>query len=138
MLEAARKAGVQIPTLCHHADLCTEALSASGRGKVTAPSNCRLCLVEVEGQRALQASCATPINGPMTVRTASTAIRHARRDILELMMSEHYGDCAACRRNRTCELQELCAEYGVDTERYGRPDEPLYAMADPTTSSCGT
>jgi NADH-quinone oxidoreductase subunit G/[NiFe] hydrogenase diaphorase moiety small subunit len=131
ILEAARKAGVRIPTLCRHIDLCTEALSASGKGKVTAPSNCRLCLVEVEGQRTLQASCALPVNGPMTVRTTSRAIRHARRDILELMMSEHYGDCAVCRRNGTCELQQLCAEYGVDTERYGRPDAPLFALEDP-------
>jgi len=128
ILQAARKAGLHIPTLCHHDDLCTEALAASGRGKVTAPSNCRLCLVEVEGQRTLQASCALPITGPMTVRTTSTAIRHARRDILELMMSEHYGDCAVCRRNGTCELQQLCAEYGVDTERFGRPEAPLFAL----------
>ncbi|MGC9953095.1 MAG: NADH-dependent [FeFe] hydrogenase, group A6 [Rhizomicrobium sp.] len=130
LLEAARKAAIQIPTLCHHADLCTQALYPHGNGKVTTPSNCRLCLVEVEGQRTLQASCALPVNGPMTVRTTSAAIRHARRDILELMMSEHFGDCAACRRNGTCELQNLCAEYGVDTERYGRPDAPLYALED--------
>ena len=78
------------------------------------PSSCRMCLVEVEGIRALQASCAMPVNSPMTIRTTSTAIRHARRDILELMMSEHYGDCFACARNGTCELQNLCADYGVD------------------------
>jgi NADH-quinone oxidoreductase subunit G/[NiFe] hydrogenase diaphorase moiety small subunit len=71
-----------------------------------------------------------PVTAPLSVRTTSTAIRHARRDILELMMSEHYGDCAACRRNGTCELQQLCAEYGVDTERYGRPDVPLFALED--------
>jgi NADH-quinone oxidoreductase subunit G/[NiFe] hydrogenase diaphorase moiety small subunit len=130
VLEAAHKAGIQIPTLCHHADLCTEALSASGRGKVTAPSNCRMCLVEVEGQRALQASCATAINGPMKIKTSSPAIRHARQDILALMMSEHYGDCTACRRNGNCELQQLCAEYGVDTSLFGRPEAPLYAMPD--------
>ena len=130
VLQAAREAGLRIPTLCHHDDLCTDALQPNGVNKVTAPSNCRLCLVEVEGQRALQASCALAVNGPMTIRTTSAAIRHARRDVLELMMSEHYGDCAACRRNGTCELQQLCAEYGVDTERYGRPDVPLFALED--------
>jgi iron-only hydrogenase group A len=130
VLEAARKVNIAIPTLCHHADLCTQAGFPVGNGRITAPSNCRMCLVEVEGQRTLQASCALPVNGAMTIKTSSPAIRHARRDILALMMSEHYGDCAACRRNGTCELQELCAEYGVDTSKFGRPDEPLYACPD--------
>jgi NADP-reducing hydrogenase subunit HndD len=130
VLEAARKVNIAIPTLCHHADLCTQALYPKGGAAVTAASNCRLCLVEVEGQRALQASCATVVNGPMTIKTTSPAIRHARQDILALMMSEHYGDCAACKRNGNCELQELCAEYAVDTSLFGRPDEPLYAMPD--------
>lgn len=126
VLEAARKVNIGIPTLCHHADLCSQAGFPVGAGKITAPSNCRMCLVEVEGQRALQASCALTVNGPMTVKTATPAVRHARRDILALMMSEHYGDCAACKRNGNCELQELCAEYGVDTSRFGRPEAPLY------------
>ncbi len=126
VLDAARKVNIDIPTLCHHADLCSAALGK----KVPAPSNCRMCLVEVEGQRALQASCATEINGPMNIKTSSPAIRHARQDILALMMSEHYGDCAACRRNGNCELQQLCAEYGVDTALFGRPEAPLYAMPD--------
>ena len=127
VLEAARKVNIDIPTLCHHADLCAQAGFPVGTGKIAAPSNCRMCLVEVEGQRALQASCALAVNGPMTIKTASPAIRHARRDILALMMSEHYGDCAACKRNGNCELQELCVEYGVDTSRFGRPEAPLYA-----------
>ena len=131
VLETARRVNIAIPTLCHHADLCTETLKANGIEKVTPPADCRLCIVEIEGQKALQASCATAINGPMTIKTSTAAIRHARRDILGLMMSEHYGDCIACRRNGTCELQELCAEYGVDTRRFGRPDAPLYAMPDP-------
>lgn len=146
VLEAARSVGITIPTLCHHDDLCPEALYAqsdmsedkqsnaarfSASGMLPTPSSCRLCLVEVEGLKTLQASCALPIHGPMKIRTSSPAIRHARRDILELMMSEHYGDCFACARNGSCELQKLCADYAVSTERFGRPDAPLFDMADP-------
>lgn len=141
VLEAARAAGIHIPTLCHHDDLCSEALysqtSESDRpkheesGMLPTPSSCRLCLVEVEGLPKLHASCALPIHSAMSVRTTSSAIRHARRDILELMMSEHYGDCFACSRNGTCELQQLCADYGVTSERFGRPREPQFPMAAP-------
>jgi iron-only hydrogenase group A len=146
VLEAAETAGIHIPTLCHHDDLCAEALYSqtdakgdrvvagqkyAASGMLPTPSSCRLCLVEVEGLKTLQASCALPVYTPMTVRTSSTQIRHARRDILELMMSEHYGDCFACLRNGTCELQKLCAEYGVSTESFGRPEEPLFEMSDP-------
>jgi iron-only hydrogenase group A len=146
VLEAARAAGIHIPTLCHHDDLCSEALysqtsSHAHQGEhshqheesamLSTPSSCRMCLVEVEGLPKLHASCAVPIHNSMTIRTTSTAIRHARRDILELMMSEHYGDCFACTRNGSCELQKLCADYGVHSERFGRPHEPLYEMAAP-------
>ncbi|MDE2183740.1 MAG: [FeFe] hydrogenase, group A [Alphaproteobacteria bacterium] len=127
VLEAARKVNIAIPTLCHHADLCSDAV----KKPVIAASNCRMCLVDVEGQRALQASCALPINAPMAIRTSSPAIRRARRDILALMMSEHFGDCPACKRNGNCELQDLCSEYQVDTSRFGRPGKPLFARPDP-------
>src|SRR5512140_1406672 len=97
VLEAARAAGIHIPTLCHHDDLCSEALysqtaSHAHQGDpshqheesamLSTPSSCRLCLVEVEGLGKLHASCALPIHNTMTVRTTSSAIRHARRDIL--------------------------------------------------------
>ena len=126
ILQAARAGGVHIPTLCHHEDLCAEARGvAAGSGATS--SNCRICLVEVEGQRTLQAACAFPVTKPVKIATTSTAIRHARRDILELMLSEHYGDCATCRRNGSCELQSLSAEYGAKDDRFGRPEAPMYA-----------
>jgi len=147
VLEAARKLGIHVPTLCHHDDLCAEALYSqttskmhedtsdprkhAESGMLSTPSSCRLCLVEVEGLAKLHASCALPIHNPMTVRTTSTAIRHARHDILELMMSEHYGDCFACPRNGTCELQGLCRDYGVTSNSFGRPEKPLFDYADP-------
>ncbi|MBI9018625.1 MAG: iron hydrogenase small subunit [Phycisphaerae bacterium] len=115
ILEAAKKLGVRIPTLCHHADLCVAGV-------------CRICVVEVEGQRTLQASCAYPITAPIKVRTYSAKVRRARRHILDLMLSKHYGECYACARSNNCELQALAKEYGVDKFRFGHPSEPLFEV----------
>ncbi len=106
---------MRIPTLCHHPDLCVAGV-------------CRICVVEVEGQRTLQASCAFPVTGPVTVTTHSRRVRQARRRVLDLLLSKHYGECYACFRNGNCELQSLCREYGVDFFRYGHPDKPLYEV----------
>ncbi|MBN1885119.1 MAG: iron hydrogenase small subunit [Candidatus Krumholzibacteriota bacterium] len=115
ILEAARKIGVRIPTLCHHEDLCVAGV-------------CRICVVEVEGQRTLQASCAYPITQPITIWTHTRKVRQARRHILDLLLSEHYGECYSCFRNNNCELQELAKEYGVDFYRFGHPEKPLYEI----------
>ncbi len=112
ILEAAKSLGIRIPTLCHHDDLCVAGV-------------CRVCVVEVEGQRTLQASCAYPITAPITVHTHTRKVRQARRHILDLLLSKHYGECYACFRNNNCELQSLAKEYGVDFFRFGHPDEPL-------------
>jgi NADH-quinone oxidoreductase subunit G/[NiFe] hydrogenase diaphorase moiety small subunit len=111
ILEAARSIGARIPTLCHHDDLC-------------AAGACRLCLVEVKGQRTLQAACTFPITQPVEVTTSSRRIRKARQHILDLLLSEHHGECHTCPRNTTCELQALAKEHGVDTPRFGRPAGP--------------
>jgi len=110
ILDAARKNGIHIPTLCYHDDL-----SIFG--------GCRLCIVEVEGQRALTASCAFPITSPIKVNTSSPRIRNARRHTIELLLSEHCGDCYSCKRNGNCELQKLAEEYAVDSYRFGHPTE---------------
>ncbi len=115
VLAAARQAGIRIPTLCHHDDLCVAGV-------------CRICLVEIEGQRTLQASCAYPVTGPIKVRTQSATVRLARRHVLDLMLSEHYGHCLTCLRNRSCELQALAREYGVDGFRFGAPLAPRHAI----------
>lgn len=91
ILDAARQLGIHIPTLCHHDDLCVAGV-------------CRVCVVEVEGQRTLQASCAYPITQPITVKTHTRKVRQARRHILDLLLSEHYGECYSCFRNNNCEL----------------------------------
>lgn len=115
ILEAARKLGIHIPTLCHHDDLCVAGV-------------CRVCVVEVEKQRTLQASCAYPITAPISVKTHSEKVRRARRHIIDLLLSEHVGECYACFRNNNCELQALAKEYGVDSFRFGHRKEPKYAV----------
>lgn len=111
ILEAARLAGRRIPTLCHHPDLPDVGV-------------CRICVVEVEGQHALQAACAYPITTPIEIHTYSRRVRHARQTIVDLMLAEHYGTCQTCGRNGACELQDLAAEYGSDRYPFGRRTEP--------------
>ncbi len=105
VLAAAQDAGVRIPTLCYHKDLCVA-------------GNCRVCLVEVEGQRALQAACALPVSEGMTIRTNSAAVRAARKHVIELLLSEHRVDCLKCARNGNCELQNLAEEYRVEEREF--------------------
>jgi len=104
ILEAARLAGIHIPTLCHHPDLCVA-------------GNCRVCVVEQVGARTLQASCAVPATDGMEIKTNSAKVQRARRDILELLLSEHRSDCVNCYKNNQCELQELAARYVFNPSR---------------------
>ena len=115
ILEAASQLNIRIPTLCHHEDLCIAGV-------------CRVCVVEVEGMRTLQTACAYPITQPLTVRTHTRKVRQARRHILDLMLSEHYGECYSCFRNNNCELQTLAKECGVDFFRFGHPDKPKFEV----------
>ncbi len=115
ILEAARQIGVQIPTLCYHKDLCLAGV-------------CRICVVEVEGQRTLQTACTYPVTQPIKIRTWSPEIRRARKNVLDLLLSEHYGECYTCRRNNNCELQSLAAEYGVDTFTFGHMETPAHPV----------
>jgi NADH-quinone oxidoreductase subunit G/[NiFe] hydrogenase diaphorase moiety small subunit len=108
VLEAARLCGIRIPTLCHHPDLPEAGV-------------CRLCVVEVDGAPNLQAACVLPVTAPIAVRTHSPTVARARRDVLDLLFSEHAADCPTCVRNGSCELQDLAAEHGVDSYPYGRP-----------------
>jgi NADP-reducing hydrogenase subunit HndD len=112
ILDAAKSIGVRIPTLCYHPDLEVAGI-------------CRICVVEVEGQRTLQAACSYPITSPIRINTYSKAVRIARRHVLDLLLSEHCGDCYSCRRNGWCELQSLAEEYGVDRFRFGHREVPV-------------
>ncbi len=96
--------GVRIPRLCH----------VGGLSDVGA---CRLCLVEIEGQRKLAAACLTPVEEGMVVHTSSERLKEHRRLILELLLAERNHVCAVCVMNGACELQDLAAELGVDHVR---------------------
>ena len=115
LLEAAAALKIRIPTLCYHEDLCLAGV-------------CRICVVEIEGQRTLQAACSYPITAPINVLTHTRKVRHARRHILDLMLADHYGNCCTCVRNNNCELQALAAEYGVDLYRLGHLETPRYEI----------
>ncbi len=117
LLEAARANNVHIPTLCDHEDL-------------TPFGGCRLCLVEVEGQRVPVSSCTFPITGPVKVESSSDRIRHARRHTVELLLSEHCGECYSCKRNGNCELQDLAKECGVESFPFGHPTEKACPIED--------
>jgi len=99
VLEAARKAGVKIPTLCYLKDL-------------NAIGSCRICMVDA-GARTLQASCVLPVAEGMKVRTNTPAVREARKINLELLLSNHDRRCLACSRSQNCELQQLTKEMGI-------------------------
>ena len=105
LLAAASRAGIRIPTLCHF-----EGLPPSGA--------CRMCVVEVEGQRGLVPSCAFPSAPGLKVTTHSARSVDARRTIVELLLANHPDDCLYCSRNGDCQLQDLAAELGVRRRRY--------------------
>ena len=115
ILEACQQNQIHIPTLCHHKDLCVAGV-------------CRVCVVEVEGMRTLQASCAFPITAPIKVKTTSNSVRRARKHVIDLLLSEHCGECYSCFRNNNCELQSLAKEYGVDHYNFGHIEKPRYEV----------
>jgi bidirectional [NiFe] hydrogenase diaphorase subunit len=105
LLEAARDAGIHIPTLCH-----LDGISEAGA--------CRLCLVEVAGASKLQPACVTKVAEGMEVRTDSPRLRDYRRMIVELLFAERNHVCAVCVANGHCELQDLAIAVGMDHVRY--------------------
>lgn len=105
ILDAARIAGIDIPTLCY-----LKGINAIGA--------CRICLVEVEGARALQASCVYPVSDGLVVHTNTPVVREARRINLELILSNHDRKCLTCVRNQKCELQDLAERFHIKDIRY--------------------
>jgi iron-only hydrogenase group A len=105
ILTASKHAGIRIPTLCF-----VEGLQAIGA--------CRVCVVELEGARNLVASCSMPVGRGMKVFTNTRRVREARRAVVELLLSEHNGECQTCDRNEDCELQSLAAELGIREVAY--------------------
>jgi formate dehydrogenase major subunit len=117
ILRAAQAAGIDIPTLCHH-----PALAPIGA--------CRVCLVEVAGQRTLQPACTFPVADRMEVQTESPKVVRARKFVLELIFSERNHFCMACEMSGGCELQDLGYRYGLDHWTY-----PTYTQRFPVDAS---
>ncbi len=125
ILEAARYAGIEIPTLCYLKEI----------NQIGA---CRICMVEVKGARSLVAACVFPVNEGMEIFTNTEKVRHSRKMTLELILSNHDRKCLSCVRSGTCELQKLCKEFGVDIEdrfdgemtRYNFDDSAAHMVRD--------
>ena len=117
ILEAARMAGIEIPTLCY-------------LKKINEIGACRICMVEVKGARSLVPACVYPVNEGMEIFTNTERVRKSRKMTLELILSTHDRKCLSCVRSGTCELQQLCKEFGVDDE--GRFDgaNPVHEYDD--------
>lgn len=105
IMEAAQENGIKIPSLCR-----LENIHEFG--------TCRICVVEVEGAKTLQASCMTKAVDGMVIHTHSEKVRKARKMLYELILSDHSTDCLVCNRNQSCELQELGKTLGVDKTRF--------------------
>ncbi len=105
ILDAAKKMGIRIPTLCFLENF-------EGKGA------CRVCMVEVKNARGLVTACTTPVSEGMEVYTNSRSVRNSRKFVVEMLLSEHDGDCKTCLRNDDCELKELAAELGITNLRF--------------------
>lgn len=105
ILEAAKQNNILIPTMCYLAE-------------VHKFGSCRICVVEIEGSKNLQASCITPITEGMVIQTNSKRVRNARRVLYELMLSDHPKDCLKCGRNQSCEFQELGELIQIEESRF--------------------
>jgi len=118
LMDAAKKLDIHIPTLCFHPDQDVKA-------------NCRICLVELEGNKLLVPACSYPAENGMKMRTHSPKVRRARRNILELILARHAQDCLHCDRSGTCELQAVAEEmHFVKIPRY-----PYVARSDESDNS---
>ena len=110
VMRAATEAGVNVPKLC-----ATDSLDAFG--------SCRLCLVEIEGRKGYPASCTTPCEPGMKVKTQTNKLADIRKGVMELYISDHPLDCLTCPTNGNCELQDMAGVVGLREVRYGYEGE---------------
>lgn len=113
VIDAARMLNIDIPHMCYHPDQESKA-------------HCRLCVVEIKGQRKLQTSCTTPVSEGMEVFTDTQKVYNAQKGVLELMLADHKQNCLSCARNGTCELQALCRRFNLLV-----PDLPDISSREP-------
>lgn len=114
ILDAARKVQINIPTLCKHPDL-------------TASAGCGICIVKAKNNRKMLRACCTPLEEGMDITTHDPEIVATRRTVLELILSNHPTDCLVCGRNNNCELQKICADFGIREDNFERilPEIPI-------------
>lgn len=105
ILQAARSVGVNIPTLCY--------LNLHDTKMESNTASCRICVVEIEGRRNLAPACATPVTEGMVVKTNTMRVLHARKAVLELILSDHPKDCLGCTKAEDCELLTLAQRFGI-------------------------
>jgi len=105
ILDTLKRAGIHVPTLCHMSNMFPTGA-------------CRMCVVEVEGQRTLIPSCAFPVAAGMKIKTHSPRVVEARKTIIELLLADHPDDCLYCNRNGNCELQGLAEEFNIRQRRF--------------------
>jgi len=129
ILDACRAAQIDVPTLCFLKD-------------INETGACRMCVVEVEGTRNLQASCVTPVRNGMVVKTNTTRVINSQKTTLELLLANHNIECLVCNRNGQCELQDLAERFQLKDiyfENY-KKREPIYDDASVSivrdTSKC--
>ena len=119
VLEAVKANGIHIPTLCYLKDL-------------TGTGACRVCQVEIEGAKTLCAACVYPVSEGLVVKTHSRRALNARKNVVELIVSNHSKDCLSCIRNTNCELQRLCQELGVREDAFaGEKTTPTFDEVSP-------
>jgi iron-only hydrogenase group A len=123
ILEAAKKNGIKIPTLCAWTEI----------GHT--PGACRVCMTEVEGQRSLIAACVFPVNEGMVVHTNTQKVRQARKMIVELLLANHPQECNFCVRNGNCELQKVAEFVGLREVRFDYTQFPKEGMIDSSSPS---
>ena len=116
LMRAAVDGGIKVPKLC-----ATDSLEPFG--------SCRLCLVQIEGRKGFPASCTTPAEAGMKVRTQSPQLQELRKGVMELYISDHPLDCLTCSSNGDCELQDMAGVVGLREVRYGFKGE-IRAIGD--------
>lgn len=105
VLDAARRIGIDIPTLCH--------IDMKGMCIQNAPASCRVCVVEIDGYKKLMPACATKCQEGMVVRTSTVRVMNARKTVVELILSDHANECLICAKSGNCELQNLAVRVNI-------------------------
>ena len=118
ILDAAKKVGITIPTLCH--------LDLHNIKYVNKGASCRVCVVEVEGRRNLAPACATPATEGMNIKTNTIRVLQARKTVMELLVSDHPKDCLACAKSGECELQDMAERFMLRENKWQDGEQSTY------------